>query len=110
MKNTGKIFGIIVLATAILFMAAACSKRSSDLSGTYSYSQVPSWTITFGNGTFTMFVPASVSPSGENITANGTFTVSGKSVLLTGLDQPMSFTITNSKTLTESDGSVWKKQ
>jgi hypothetical protein len=57
-----------------------------------------------------MFVPASVSPSGENIAANGVFTVSGKTLLLTGLDQPMSFIITNSKTLTESDGSVWKKQ
>ena len=108
MKNTGKIFGIIVLATVILFMASACGKPT--VSGTYSYSEVPNWTITFGVGSFTMFVPASVSPSGENITANGTFTVSGKSVLLTGLDQPMSFTITNSKTLTESDGSVWKKQ
>ena len=103
-----KIFGIIVLAAAILFMAAACGK--STLSGTYSYSEVPSWTITFGSGSFTMFVPASVSPSGANITVNGTFTVSGKSVRLTGLDQPMSFTITNSKTLTESDGSVWRKQ
>jgi len=109
MKNTGKIFGIIVLATAILFMVSACGGNSAP-SGTYSYSQVPQWTITFGTGTFTMFVPASVSPSGENITASGTFAVSGKSLLLTGLDQPMSFTITNSKTLTESDGSVWKKQ
>jgi len=103
-----KIFGIIVLAAVILFMAVSCGK--STISGTYSYSEVPSWTITFGSGSFTMFVPASVSPSGANITANGTFTVSGKSVRLTGLDQPMSFTITNSRTLTESDGSVWRKQ
>jgi hypothetical protein len=108
MKNTGKKIGIIVLAAAIVFMAAACGNSSP--SGTYSYTEVPSWTITFGNGTFTMSVPASVSPSGEIITANGTFTVSGKSLRLTGLDQPMTFTITNSKTLTESDGSVWKKQ
>jgi hypothetical protein len=107
MKNTGKIFGIIVLVTLILFMAS-CGK--STPSGTYSYTDVPSWTITFGTGSFTMFVPASVSPSGANITASGTFTVSGKTLLLTGLDQPMMFTITNSKTLTESDGSVWKKQ
>ena len=107
MKKTGKIFGIIILATAILFIAS-CGKSAP--SGTYSYSEVPSWTITFGPGSFTMFVPASVSPSGQNITANGTFTVSGKTLLLTGLDKPMSFTITNSKTLTESDGSVWKKQ
>jgi hypothetical protein len=107
MKNTGKIFGIIVLVTLILFMAS-CGK--STPSGTYGYSEVPSWTITFGPGSFTMFVPASVSPSGQNITASGTFTVSGKTLLLTGLDQPMMFTITNSKTLTESDGSVWKKQ
>jgi hypothetical protein len=57
-----------------------------------------------------MTVPASISPSGQIITASGTFTVSGKTLLLTGLDEPMSFTITNSKTLTESDGSVWKKQ
>ena len=109
MKNTGKIFGIIVLATAILFMVSACGGNSTP-SGTYSYTDVPAWTITFGSGSFTMFVPASVSPSGQNITANGTFTVSGKTLLLTGLDQPMSFTITNSKTLTEGDGSVWKKQ
>jgi len=107
MKNTGKIFGIIVLTTVILFMAS-CGKSAP--SGTYSYTEVPAWTITFGAGIFTMFVPASVSPSGQNITANGTFTVSGKILLLTGLDQPMSFTITNSKTLTEPDGSVWKKQ
>jgi hypothetical protein len=105
MKN---FFGFIILAAVILFMAAACG--NSTPSGTYSYSEVPSWTITFGSGSFTMLVPASVSPSGANITAKGTFTVSGKSVLLTGLDQPMSFTITNSKTLTESDGSVWRKQ
>jgi len=103
-----KFFGIIVLTTAILFIAAACGK--STLSGKYSYSEVPSWTITFGSGSFTMFVPASVSPSGSSITVNGIFTVSGKSVLLTGLDQPMSFTITDSRTLTESDGSVWRKQ
>jgi hypothetical protein len=107
MKNTGKIFGLIVLVTLILFMAS-CGK--STISGIYSYTDVPSWTITFGTGSFTMFVPASVSPSGANITASGTFTVSGKTLLLTGLDQPMMFTITNSKTLTESDGSVWKKQ
>jgi len=107
MKNTGKIFGIIVLVTVIVLMAS-CSKSAPK--GTYSYSEVPSWTITFGPGSFTMFVPASVSPSGANITASGIFTVSGKTVLLTGLDQPMMFTITNSKTLTESDGSVWKKQ
>ena len=107
MKNTGKFFGIIVLVTLIVLMAS-CGK--STPSGTYSYADVPSWTITFGPGSFTMFVPASVSPSGQNITATGVFTVSGKTVLLTGLDQPMMFTITNSKTLTESDGSVWKKQ
>jgi len=107
MKNTGKIFGIIVLATLILFMAS-CGKSAP--SGTYSYTNVPLWTITFGPGGFTMFVPASVSPSGENITANGSYTISGKILLLTGLDQPMSFTITDSKTLTEPDGSVWKKQ
>ena len=106
MKNIGKISGIIVLATLILFMLAACG--DSAPSGTYSYSEVPSWTITFGNGTFTMFVPASI--IGENITASGTFTVSGKTLVLSGLDQPMSFTITNSKTITESDGSVWRKQ
>jgi hypothetical protein len=108
MKNTGKIFGVVFLAMVILFTASACG--NSTPSGTYSYSDVPSWTITFGSGSFTMFVPASVSPSGQNITAGGTFTVSGKTLLLTGLDQPMSFTITNSRTLTESDGSVWKKQ
>lgn len=107
MKNSGKIFGIIVVTAVLLFMAS-CGK--SGPSGTYSYSDVPSWTITFGSGTFTMFVPASISPSGQNITANGSFSVSGKTVLLTGLDEPLSFTITNSKTLTESDGSVWKKQ
>jgi hypothetical protein len=107
MKNTKKIFGIIVLATLVLFMAS-CGK--STPSGTYSYSEVPAWTITFGPSGFTMFVPASVSPSGQNISASGAFSVTGKHLLLTGLDQPMSFTITNSKTLTESDGSVWKKQ
>jgi len=107
MKNTGKIFGIIVLVTVIV-LTASCGK--STPSGTYSYTEVPSWTITFGPGSFTMFVPASVSPSGLNITATGIFTVSGKTLLLTGLDQPMMFTITDSKTITESDGSVWKKQ
>ena len=108
MKSTGKIFGIIVFMTVILFMAAACGVKPP--SGVYSYTEIPAWTITFGTDSFTMFVPASVSPSGEGITANGRFTVSGKSLYLTGLDQPMSFTITNSKTITESDGSVWKKQ
>jgi len=108
MKKNGKIFGIIVLTAVILFTAAACG--NSTPSGTYSYTEIPTWTITFGVNSFTMFVPASVSPSGENITANGTFTVNGKSLLLSGLDQPMSFKITNAKTLTESDGSVWKKQ
>ncbi|MDR0495487.1 MAG: hypothetical protein LBG95_07660 [Treponema sp.] len=108
MKNTVKIFGIIAFAAVILFLAAACGVSAP--SGTYSYTEVPSWIISFGNGSFTMFVPAEVSPNGENITAHGTFTVSGKSLRLTGLDQPMSFTITNSKTLTESDGSVWRKQ
>jgi len=107
MKNTGKIFGIIVLAAAVLFMAA-CGK--STVSGTYGYSDVPSWTITFGPGGFTMFVPAAISPSGQSITTSGAYTVSGKTLNLTGLDQPLTFTITNSKTLTESDGSVWKKQ
>jgi len=108
MKNTGKIFGIIVLVMLIVLMAASCGK--STVSGTYSWTDFPSWTITFGPGTFTMFIPASVSPSGQNFAANGTFTVTGKTLLLLGLDQPMMFTITNSKTLTESDGSVWKKQ
>jgi len=107
MKNTGKIFGIFVLVTVMLFMVSCGNKGPS---GTYSYNDVPAWTITFGSGSFTMFVPASISPSGQNITASGVFTVSGKTLILTGLDQPMSFTITNSKTLTESDGSVWKKQ
>jgi len=108
MKNTVKIFGVIVLAMVILSMASCGTKAPS---GTYSYSDIPAWTITFGPGSFTMFVPASISPSGQNITASGVFTVSGKTLLLTGLDQPMTFTITNSKTLTEiSDGSVWKKQ
>jgi len=102
-----KISGILVLTVLVLFMTA-CGK--STVSGTYSYSDVPAWTITFGAGGFTMFVPASISPSGENITTNGTFAVNGKTVLLTGLDQPMTLTITDSKTLTESDGSVWKKQ
>jgi hypothetical protein len=107
MKNTSKIFTIIVLAMVILSMASCGTKAPS---GTYSYTDVPAWTITFGPSGFTMFVPASVSPSGQNITASGMFTVTGKTLLLTGLDQPMMFTITNSKTLTESDGSVWKKQ
>jgi len=84
--------------------------QSASPSGTYSYTEVPSWTITFGSGTFTMFVPASISPSKRNITASGTFTVSGKTMTLTGLDKPMVFTITNPEVLTESDGSVWKKK
>jgi len=107
MKNSGKIFGIIILVSVMLFMASCGNKAPS---GTYSYTDVPAWTITFGPGSFTTFVPASISPSGQNITAGGTFTVSGKTLILTGLDQPISFTITNSKTLIESDGSVWKKQ
>jgi len=107
MKNTGKIFGLIVLVTVILFMASCGTKAPS---GTYSYTEVPQWTIMFGSGSFTMFIPASISPSGQNMTANGMFTVSGKTLLLTGLDQPLMLTITDSKTLTESDGSVWKKQ
>jgi len=107
MKKTGKIFGIIVLTAIILFTTAACKTK---LSGTYSYQEVPAWTITFANGTFVMIVPAEISPSGQNISANGIYTISGKTLLLTGLDQPMSFTITNSKTLTESDGSLWVKQ
>jgi len=107
MKNTVKTFYIIVLAAAVLFMASCGGKTPS---GTYSYTEVPLWTITFGPGTFTMFIPASVSPSGADMAASGTFTVSGKTLFLAGLDQPMTFAITNSKTLTESDGSVWKKQ
>jgi hypothetical protein len=109
MKSIGKIFSIIIFTAALVFMAASCGGNSTP-SGTYNYSEVPSWTITFSSGTFIMFVPASVSPSGQNVTANGTFTISGKNLLLNSLDRPMSFTITNSKTLTESDGSVWKKQ
>jgi hypothetical protein len=107
MKNSGKIFGLIVLATVMLFLAS-CGNIAP--SGTYSYTDFPAWTITFGSGSFTTFVPASISPSGENITVSGTFTVSGKTLILTGLDQPITFKITNSSTLTESDGSVWKKQ
>ena len=108
MKNTGKIFGIIVVAALILLMAAACG--NSTPSGTYGYSEIPSWTISFGSGSFIMFVPALISPSGRNITADGAFTVYGKSLILTGLDQPISFTITSSRILTESDGSVWIKK
>jgi hypothetical protein len=39
MKNTDKIFGIIVLAAVILFMAAACDVSAP--SGSYGYSEVP---------------------------------------------------------------------
>ena len=105
MKNKSKILYLIVLTTVILFMAVSCSSKPS---GTYSYTDVPAWTITFASDTFIMFVPASV--LGQDISATGSFIVSGKTLILTGLDQPMSFTITNSKTLTESDGSVWRKQ
>jgi len=72
-----------------------------------------SWTITFGSGSFSMFVPAKDSPTGKDYIANGTFTVSGRTVnvLLTGTNQLETFTITDSNTLTDNDdGSVWKKQ
>jgi len=102
-----KIFGIIVLATLIFFMASC---GNSAPSGEYRNSETPSWTITFGPEVFTMIVPASVSPSKKEIIANGRFTVSGKYLLLTDLAQPMLFTITDSKTLTESEGGIWIKQ
>ena len=102
-----KKFLAAMLATVIVLMASC---GNSAPSGTYTYSEDPSWTITFGPGSFTMLVPASFSPSGEDITVNGTFTISGKHLLLADLDEPMLFTITSSKTLTELDGGVWNKQ
>ena len=116
MRNKIRISGFIALVAVIGFMAA-CSKSSSGAAasaapvaptGTYCLSELESWTITFGQGTFTMVIPAQVSPSGADATANGTFTVSGDTLTLNGLGQPMTFTITNTTTLTESDGSVWK--
>ena len=109
MKKTIKFFAVIAIIALIGFSMAACGKPAAP-SGTYSLTELESWTITFGQGTFTMLVPAEVSPSGSNITANGTFVVSDKTLILNGLDQPMTFTITNATTLKESDGSVWKKK
>ena len=111
MKNkinvTMRSIAIIALIAAIGFSMAACGTKAPT--GTYRLSELPSWTITFGQGTFSMLIPADIAPSGSNTTLNGTFTLSGKTLILSGLDQPMTFTITNSKTLTESDGSLWKK-
>ena len=112
MKKTIKTMhsiAVIALIAVMGFSVAACGGPKAP-SGTYSLSELESWTITFGQGTFTMAMPAEVAPSGSATTLNGTFAVSGKTLTLSGLAQPMTFTITNSKTLTESDGSVWKKK
>jgi len=115
MKNNKKILSLAVLTVLILFTAVACK---ASVSGTYSC-YIPNEngqlfntmiTITFVNGTFILSVPAESSPSGMAIKADGTYTISGKTLLVTGLDEPMVFTIKNSKTLTESDGSEWRKQ
>jgi len=119
MKNTGKIFGIIVLLTAILSMAACATSApsatstggTSTPSGMYRYTEVPSCTITFSQNNFTMFVPASLSTSGQSYTARGTFTVSGKSLFMTVNSVPTTFIIIDDGTLIDDDdGSVWKKQ
>ena len=102
-----RLIAIIALVTLAGLSMASCGTKAPT--GTYKLSVLQTWTITFGQGVFTMFVPAEVAPSGANTTANGTFTISGKTLTLNGLEQPMTFTITNSTTLTESDGSVWKK-
>ena len=111
MKKTLKILGIIALVAVVGFSMAACSKKGPVAPvGSYSLDALKTWTITFGQGTFSMFVPAQVSPTGADSTANGNFTISGNTLTLTGLQQPMTFTITNATTLTESDGSVWNKK
>jgi hypothetical protein len=114
MKNTGKIFGIIVLLTVILSMAACATSApggTSIPSGTYRYKEVPSCTITFNQNNFTMFIPASLSSSGKNDTASGTFTVSGIYLFMTVFGEPVTFIITDNKTLIDDDdGSVWIKQ
>jgi hypothetical protein len=131
MKNTEKIFGIFALVAAILFMAACATSKpggtstpggtsspggtstpaeTSAPSGTYYHSKMPTLTVTFGPGYFTFFTPASLSGTGKDEIINGTFTISGKTLLLRGLAQAETFTIVDSNTLTESNGDVWKKQ
>ena len=107
MKRTIKILGLIAITAILTFSIAACKPAAP--SGTYRLEALPSWTITFDQSTFTMSTPAEISPSGFNTTNTGAFILSGKTVTLTGLDQPMVLTIKNASTLTESDGSVWKK-
>ena len=111
MKNkinvTMRGIAIVTLIALIGLSMAACGAKAP--SGVYKLNELPTWTITFGQGTFSMFLPADIAPSGSNTTLNGTFTLSGKTLTLSGLDQPMIFTVTNSTTLTESDGSIWKK-
>ena len=109
MKKTIKFLGIITISALIVFSMAACGKTAAP-TGTYYLEELPSWTITFGQGTFSMFIPADIAPSGSNTTASGTFILSDKTLTLSGLDMPMIMTIANSKTLKEADGSVWKKQ
>ena len=111
MKNrinvTMRTIAVVTLIALIGLSMAACGVKAPT--GVYKLNELPTWTITFGQGTFSMFLPAEVAPSGSGTTLNGTFTVSGKTLTLSGLDIPMVFTITNSTTLTESDGSIWKK-
>jgi len=78
------------------------SEKITPPSGTYVSSDYPSWTITFDSGS------ATVSNGAD--TAKGTYTVSGKSLLLTANGETEEFTINDSNTLTDSFGYVWGKK
>jgi len=126
MKNTGKIFGIVVLVTVVLF-AASCATTKSDggstpggtsTPGTISapsgtYSNPDDYTINFSNvrnrNRFVMEI--------EGFTISGTFTVSGNALTLEITDSDLEldddvleFTIVNNTTIKDDDGVLWKKQ
>ena len=112
MKNTINVKTLrrlaIIAFVAVLGLSMAACKPAAP-AGTYYLEEYPTWTITFGQGSFSMFMPAEVAPSGSNTTMTGVFIQSNKTLTLSGLDVPMMFTITNSTSLKDSDGDVWKK-
>ncbi|MCL1959384.1 MAG: hypothetical protein FWF68_07255 [Spirochaetes bacterium] len=81
MKNQFKLFGLAVLATAIIFSFAACKNDTTDpltdpaLNGTWKRSDGD--TFKFNNGTYE-YLPAPDYPFEK-----GTFTTSGSSMTLT---------------------------
>jgi len=125
MKKTGKIFGIVVLATAVLF-AAACATAKSDGGSTTGRTSVPGvasialgstysneddgTTITFRTRTRFVMVFAIDSPYAEDASITGQWTQSGDSLLLEFDDgEDTTLTIIDDETLEDDDGVLWIK-